>query len=361
MGEEVYKLKDFYRISEKQQERLKKVRANYKKLYEASADCLPMIIIYVPRPDETPWEERLADPLVMLKTQLEEIHFHLQIEDDSLPTVRVDFGTAQVAAAFGCPLHVPENNLPAAAAPALSSSQEIDALIKPSLGAGWYAKLDRWTDIWLKNLPDGVEIQHPDIQGPFNTAHLVRGNDLLLDFYDCPEAVERLLDVITDFMIDLVPHVKRRISGDHRWFLDWNGALWRGVARISNCSTDMISPELYSTFVLPRDARFLKAIGGGRIHYCGGHQKVVEEFFKIPDLYGLDVDARLHDIWEIADKAPEQVTLVFQNYGHPFPQTERLLAGDWPKKRNIVLYTQADSVEEAKDLRRRLKASIPYK
>lgn len=49
-----------------------------------------------------------------------------------------------------------------------------------------------WTEIYLDNLPEGMLIQHPDIQSPFDTAHLVRGDDILLDFYDDPAAVARL-------------------------------------------------------------------------------------------------------------------------------------------------------------------------
>ena len=33
------------------------------------------------------------------------------------------------------------------------------------------------------------------------------------------------------------------ISDDPDWFFDW-GALWKGAARISNCSMHMISPAL---------------------------------------------------------------------------------------------------------------------
>jgi len=87
----------------------------------------------------------LADPLTMLKSQLDDIVSHLEIEDDCLATVRVNFGTAQIPAAFGCKLIVPGNNLPAAAGPLLESWQEIDTLSPPPLDAGWYGKLESRT------------------------------------------------------------------------------------------------------------------------------------------------------------------------------------------------------------------------
>lgn len=41
------------------------------------------------------------------------------------------------------------------------------------------------------------------------------------------------------------------------------------------------------------------------------------------------------------------------------PEIKRLLAGDWPPKRNIVIIAKVSSTEEGKDLLRRLRASIP--
>jgi hypothetical protein len=38
----------------------------------------------------------------------------------------------------------------------------------------------------------------------------------------------------------------------------------------------------------------------------------------------------------------------------------RLLAGNWPKKRNLVIITSASSITEGKSLLQRLRASIPY-
>lgn len=58
------------------------------------------------------WEERLSDPLVMLKAELDTLKPHIEMEDDRVPTVRVQFGTTQVAAAFGCEMFQGPNALP---------------------------------------------------------------------------------------------------------------------------------------------------------------------------------------------------------------------------------------------------------
>ncbi len=216
-------LTDYLTITDRDLARFEDVYRRYRRLREEPDDCEPMIIINTPTPGLPTWEERLADPMVMLKSELDQLRPHLEIGDDRVPTVRVQFGTAQVAAAFGCEMFLPTNNLPCAGSHALQSVDAVFALRKPSTDAGWYGKLWKWTNLWLENLPAGVQIQHPDIQSPFNTAHLVRGNDILLDFYDRPEAVERLLDVVTDFMVNIMhraradhaqPAVVLRLGGD---------------------------------------------------------------------------------------------------------------------------------------------------
>ncbi|MEI6083153.1 MAG: uroporphyrinogen decarboxylase family protein [Verrucomicrobiota bacterium] len=332
------------------------VYRRYRLLHTDPANCTPMIIINAPVEQIPTWEQRLADPLVMLRAELDQIRPHVELHDDKVPSVRVQFGTAQVAAAFGCELTVPPNSLPAAATHVLQQAEDVGNLAMPSLDAGWYGKLAEWTRLWQELLPPGVEIQHPDIQSAFNTAHLIRGNDILTDFYDCPQLVDELLDKVTDFMIALTRHLKVMISADREWFLDW-GSMWRGGARISNCSMHMISPEFYREHVLARDRRFFAEVGGGRMHYCGSYSEVIGEFFKVPMIYGLDFDISHHDFFELCEAAPERVVLCAGD-GIESKLVSRLLAGDWPRKRNIIVHVGVKSMAEGRAVLGKLRAMV---
>lgn len=354
-------LKNYLQLDGAQQQRLEEICRKYRRMYEQPEDCEPMFLINTPS-DLPSWEERLADPLVMLQAELDVLRSHLEIGDDRVPTVRVQFGTAQVAAAFGCGLFIPPNNLPAAKNHVLKDAQDVYGMPLPSLDAGWYGKLERYTQVFLENLPQGVFVQHPDIQSTFNTAHLIRGNDILLDFYDDPDALCALLDLVTDYMILLVPYLNKMIGNQGGWFYDY-GALWKGAARISNCSAHMISPELYKTYVLPRDVRLMKAIGGGRVHYCGSSGRVIDAFFQNPEITGLDYDLQYHDLWELSRKAPRRVTLLQWGDALSGRQNidsflERLFQEGWPQKRNIILQLEAPSVEEGKALLNKLRQSV---
>jgi hypothetical protein len=292
--------------------------------------------------------DRLSDPAVMLRSELDSLKPHVEMGDDHLPIVRVQFGTPQVASAFGCEVYYPENSLPAAKTHPLKKVEDVFHWKKPGLQDGLYAKVEEYTKVFLKNLPRGAVIQHPDIQSPFNTAHLVRGDDIFTDFYDNPEAVEKLLDLITDFMIDLVPHLKTPISNDPDWFYDWGG-LWKGAARISNCSMQMISPEFYLKYVFPRDMRLMQAVGGGRMHYCGRTGEVIQAFLKNPYIYALDYDGRFHDLFKLCEIAPKK-TALFVEVDPESETGKRLLAGEWPAKRNLLIVVKAGSIREGREL-----------
>jgi len=118
-----------------------------------------MIVVNTPVQGIPSWEDRLADPMVMLRAELDALRPHLAIGDDRVPTVRVEFGTAQIAAAFGCTIVVPENNLPAAGSHVLAEAVNVHELTIPSLDSGWYGKLTGGSRI--RTLAKGISLGCP--------------------------------------------------------------------------------------------------------------------------------------------------------------------------------------------------------
>lgn len=348
--------RQYLTISDKKRRELEETRENYEKFSSDPENARPMILVFTPVQRSCTVREMTHDPRKMLQWGLDSIRAHLMTGDDAIPAVRVEFGTGQVAHAFGCGLYEPENDMPCAKNHILSSPEEAASLPLPSLTAGRFGELEEYLAFFRENAPDFVRMQIPDLQGPFNNAHLIRGNDILLDFYDAPEMVETLLQKVTDYQIALARRMKTLCAMDPDFFCDWGG-WWKGSGRISNCSLHMISAGFYRQFVQKYDQQFLDAVGGGRIHYCGTHDNgLFDAFFSMRNLSGVDYDGAYHDLWELSEKAPRNLTLL--QYMKP-AQIERLLAGDWPKKRNIILQVSAGSAEEGKDLLRRLRESMP--
>jgi len=118
----------------------------------------------------------------------------------------------------------------------------------------------------------------------------------------------------------------------------------------------MISPELYREHVLPRDVRFFEGVGGGRMHYCGLTGVVIDDFFKLPCVTGLDVDFQQHDFFALCERAPAGVVLMAK-FKEGDPVLNRLLAGEWPRKRNLVIQVAASSMESGKRLLQRLRST----
>lgn len=348
-------------VTDADRARFEDTYARYRRMHTNPGECSPMFILQTPQrgPGWPTWAERLADPAVMLRAELDNVRGHMEIGDDAVPAVRVQFGTGQVAAAFGCDTFQPPDSPPCAASTVVREAADAFKLARPSLHAGVYGRLEEFTSFFKENLPPGVRIQHPDIQGPFNNAHLLRGTDLLTDFYDAPEAADALLDVVTDYLCELVPRLRRMIGEQDGWFLDY-AALWKGAARISNCSVHMIGPALYAKHVRPRDARLFAAIGGGRIHYCGSPGDVIPELLAVPGLTGLDFHAARHDLWALSRQVPERVVLM-TSMSVDSPMLARLLSGDWPEKRNLIVAVPVATVAQGRDLLARLRESVRRK
>lgn len=343
-------------MTDAQRRNLDGLLANYEQFSSNPENARPMILIFTPVQHDCTVREMTHDPRKMLKWGLDAIQSHLLVGDDYIPALRVEFGTGQVAHAYGCGIYEQENDMPCAKGTILSSPEEVESLVNPSLTAGRFRELEEYVAFFKENAPDFVRMQIPDIQGPFNNAHLIRGNDILFDFYDAPELVDLLLSKVTDYLIDLAKRMQTVCDMDPNFFCDWGG-WWKGHARISNCSLHMISTEFYTEFIQKYDQKFLDALGGGRIHYCGTHDDgLFDAFFSMHNMSGVDYDGAYHDLWELSKRAPREMTLL--QYMKP-EQVNRLLAGDWPKKRNIILQVSAGSVEQGKELYQRLRASMP--
>ena len=346
-----------FRLTDRQLYAVEETRRNFRLFRENPKIARPAILIHPPV--ESPWtvRERTHHPERLLEYELNTVHAHLMQGDDYVPAARVEFGTGQVAHAYGCEMYEPENSPPCSAGHVMQSIEEAATLPLPDLRAGWFGELEKYSEYFRKNLPEGVALQMPDLQGPFNNAHLVRGNDILYDFYDEPDLVRLLLSRMTDHLIDLTRWTHDMCTPEaDGFFCDW-GCLWGGSTFIANCSLHMISTEFYREFIREFDQRLIDAVGSARIHYCGTHDDgLMDCFFEMPNMTGVDFDGRYHDLWDLSERAPEDVTLLVYATD---ADMERLLSGDWPKKRNIIIQRYSSSIEDGRETYRRLRDSMP--
>jgi hypothetical protein len=308
---------------------------------------------------DIPWRERMNDPSRMFEAEMQGVRYHLETGDDSLPTCRVEFGTGLMASVFGVEMLVTDSGCPFASHDTVVKSiadlkpvEEIDPMKEGELG-----HLYEHMAYFKKHLPAGVHLSQADLQGPWNTAHLIRGNDIFTDVYDYPELVEAILDHVTRAMQKVVQPMKEFL-GEPTDAYYLHGAKSRGGGRICNCTTDMISPGFYRENILKFDGRFLDSIDGGFVHICGNNSGIVTVFNDIQSLTGLEFNFNYIDLWEISDLLRPDCVLMCSGPVDPPLQTplgaatlERLFKGELPSRKNIIFsFNDPSSLDYAKRL-----------
>jgi len=246
-----------------------------------------------------PYRVAFENPAAMLQNMiLGRVVPGLLLKDDSPLAVRNDHGTIQMAALLGGAWSLHEDNYPwvkhvgtrAELERIASGRNEVDlasgGVLRPSL-----ATLKFYRDR-LKAYPPcdrAVQVSMPDLQGPLDTAHQLWGTDVFLAFYEDSQLLSALMSRIVDVMLE-VARLYRSWATDRMFpaATTQHGYMIPGTLLIRDDSAIMLSPRMYSDSVRPHDARLLREVGGGSIHFCGNGDHLIEAMLEIPDLLGVD-------------------------------------------------------------------------
>lgn len=126
--------------------------------------------------------------------------------------------------------------------------------------------------------------------GVQNVALDLRGQQLFLDYYDHPELVNHLFDVIARTIYRVACYVQGRTGTS-------SISLNRIVASIDprlhlhcNCSVQMISQRTYESYLLPYECWLAERLQPYGIHHCGDNlEHVVDAYARVPGLAFVDV------------------------------------------------------------------------
>lgn len=171
-------------------------------------------------------------------------------------------GSESMAPSFGIPLNPEAQDGPAFH----KSLAQLLAEPPPQVEAsGLFPEMRERIDLIKAHVPPSFKISFPGVQGPFNIAHAIIGNEVFTAPYDDKAGFHALMERITTFWIDA-----RRV------LLEWIGEdrlapvpmTWRPC--ITECSCNLVSADFYRQFVLPHDRRLAAACGKVHIHPCSG-------------------------------------------------------------------------------------------
>ncbi len=261
---------------------------------------------------EYPYNDAFYDPGMMLLNQLREPFWHYQLGDDYPLAIRTNYGTVILPSILGGRYQLTETSLPWAH-PLEGGACAIRRLVergmpdpRAGLGARCYetAAFYRETLQEYPALASAVRIYHPDLQGPFDVAHLLWGAEILTALYDEPELVHALLDLVTQTYIAWLRAWQSWIGEDTALTAHWN-FMMRGGAMVRDDTAVMLSAAHYRAFVQPYDQRILDAFGGC-LHFCGRGAAFVGDMADSRNLYGLHISQpELNDmeaIWRLAQE-----------------------------------------------------------
>jgi len=115
-----------------------------------------------------------------------------------------------------------------------------------------------------------IHITQPDLQGPFENAVHLWGSDIFTAFYDCPDFLRELLDLLAEtWVLACRKFAAESTETAREDFIYLHFTIVKGKGLLKDDSTVMLSPQIYSEFIRPLNEKVFHALGTGGIHWCG--------------------------------------------------------------------------------------------
>jgi len=261
-------------------EHQKHARQTCRSVFEfAEVEHLPFVVSDVTQAADQDWplypyNDTFVDADKMLLDQLRAPFFHNQLRDYHPLNIRTNYGTVILPSIFGLSYQLTETSLPWVHH--LESRQEVEKLIergipdvKSGLGGRCFETAAYYREALAPypKLRQAISIYHPDLQGPFDVAHLIWGPDIFYALYDCPEVVHRLVSLVTETYKIWMRAWKQFIGEGNEFTTHWNFYIKGGIMVRDDTAVTM-STRHYEEFVKPYDQALLDEFGGC-IHFCG--------------------------------------------------------------------------------------------
>jgi len=155
----------------------------------------------------------------------------------------------------------------------------------------------------------GAYVYPPDVQGPFDIAHIVYGDRIFYDLYDEPDLVHHLLDLSCRAIelgfaeaLKLIPDSSARIAH----YCDTVLPRSLGGIKLSEDTSTIISAEHIDEFVMPYTRRILDYAGGGYIHWCGRNDHLLSRVLETENVRGINFgNPDKHDMDEVLGRIAE--------------------------------------------------------
>jgi hypothetical protein len=206
-------------------------------------------------------------------------YWDLSYEDD-LATISGCYGAYVVAGVFGLSLRYAPDRWPVAEPGTALSAREIEnldvgRLLQGPLVQELVDQMDTIESGW------GKIHGYLNWQGVLNNAFQIRGQDIFLDMHKRPSFVHGFFSIISEVMIRLAKMVQERQR---------KSGFQINQFSVSNCTVNMISPEMYREFVFPCDTGIAHNFERFGVHTCNWDiTPYIDTLKELPKLGYLDM------------------------------------------------------------------------
>lgn len=280
----------------------------------------PVVIGYGVPEEEWPsfgYQEIYDDMEKMLLSELRDVYLGVKLKDDRLFGIRANYGTGIIASLFGCPVHTFDQMLPCAKE--VGGTDVIREIVQrgvPDVYGGICGKALDTVAYFRDSLREypklsrNVGVSLLDIQGTFDNASIIWGNEVFTAAYDDPELLAGLLDVVTQ-TIRAVLLEHRRLDGqdvrEDRGYFEYIGGL-----TLRNDSCINLSGPMYEQVVKPFDRRLIEEFTGN-IHFCGKAHQWWRRLLDIPGLKAINpYQGEFYNLSEMFAECSRQHVAIFQ-------------------------------------------------
>lgn len=286
-----------------------------------------------------PYNDSFYDTEKMLLNELGRVYKHIQLRDWAALAIRADLGTVILPSIFGCPWKLTDNSMPWA--DHLSSEKEVDALIARGvpdpmngLGVRCFEICEQYKKILApyEKISSHIRIFHPDLQGPFDVAHLIWGTEIYYALFDVPDKVHALMRLVTDAYVRFMDAWLAKFPDSGKMGTHWNYYM-NGKIYIRNDSAILLSPQQYDEFARPYDEELMKRYGGN-IHFCGKGDGHIASMSSIEGLCGINHgQPELNDLPLAIENCAKQKVVIHGIYEDLMPPGIRKgvvrIKGEW--------------------------------
>jgi len=310
-------------------------RLHIKSLNYEDVPYIPLTVIYPLDGsfEPFPYSEAFDDPEKMLYNELLWSFSgnlnSIKIKDHFPLQIRSNHGTGIIASLFGAKCRIINDGMPWVDHfdDGIEGVKRILRKGSPDLTDGLGRKVLETYQYFYETLREypkcfrAIHITQPDLQGPFDIAHLLLGMDVFFEINDNPEIIQDLLELITETYIKFRKSVEPYLTdkaGDDAIYV--HGGIFGGKVIIKDDTALInLSKEQYEKFSKPYNEKILKEFTGS-IHYCGPERKWHHEVLLHPKLRSINYgNPEMHDLEYVYGKwSQDRKSIVFWGYNQEY-------------------------------------------